>query len=361
MALVKAGLTDPSRPLGVFLFTGPTGTGKTELAKILAQYLFGSADRMIRLDMSELQSEGALSRILGTEHEHGRGGALVDAIRHQPFSVVLLDEFEKAHPQIYNVFLQLFDDGRLTDQRGRTANFRHAIVIMTSNLGGNPSTSSSVGFGHGTNEGRVDRALERSFAPEFINRIDRVVTFHPLSRDIMRNILKKELADAMNRRGLRSRSWAVEWEESAIDFLLRKGFTPDLGARPLKRAVDRHLLSPLANTIVNHQYPAGDQFLFVRSNGKRLQVDFVDPDAPVDAESSGAVARADEPSRQLEEIVFQPHGTQRELSLLEERTRELSARVQSDEWRTKKEHAFWSDEGARLLGVARSIRRAGAH
>ena len=353
VALVKAGLTDPGRPLGVFLFTGPTGTGKTELAKALSEFLFSTTERLVRIDMSELQTVGDLDRLLGVDRDDtpgATGGALVDAIRHQPFSVVLLDEFEKAHPQIATVFLQLFDDGRLTDRRGRTADFRHAIVIMTSNLGGRPSTGAHVGFRPGGETEVVDHALSQAYPPEFLNRIDRVVRFRPLGRAVMRDILEKELSDAMRRRGLRSRAWAVEWEESAIDFLLRKGFTQDLGARPLRRAVERYLLSPLAKAIVNHQTPAGEQFLFVRSKGNQLQVEFVDPDAPVGPAPTPLTPGAE---RQLEEIVFQPHGTAAELALLEERTATLTERVQGEEWKSTKQAAldvmkepsFWQSAG----------------
>ena len=364
VALVKSGLTDPGRPLGVFLFTGPTGTGKTELAKALAEYLFGSPDRMIRVDMSELTGGAAVDRLLGDGEEHARGVALVDAIRHEPFSVVLLDEFEKADARVHNLFLQLFDDGRLTDRRGLTADFRHAIVIMTSNLGGNPSTSASVGFRRGRPTERVDRAVQSAFTPEFVNRIDRVVAFRPLGRAVMRRILEKELADALRRRGLRSRDWAVEWEESAVDFLLRKGFTQDLGARPLRRAVERYLLSPLARTIVRHQVPEGEQFLFVSSDGHDLQVTFVDPDAPAERAGGGVAAAdgdedaavADLPGTGaaapgLEQVLFHAQGTEAEAALLTERVHALAGRLEDATWADAKQHAlaameapaFWED------------------
>jgi ATP-dependent Clp protease ATP-binding subunit ClpC len=282
IVMLKAGLTDPNRPIGVFLFAGPTGTGKTEVAKTLAEYLFGSSQRMIRLDMSEFQEPHALARIVGEPGESAATDALVNRIRKQPFSVVLLDEFEKAHPRVWDLFLQVFDDARLTDANGNLADFRHSIIILTSNLGAAEHRGGSLGFT--TREGQfsdaqVQRVIADTFRPEFVNRIDRVVVFRPLARTVMRDILKKELAAVLGRRGFRSREWAVEWEESALEFLLDRGFTRDMGARPLRRAIDQHVLAPIATTIVEHRFPEGDQFLFVRSNGEAIEVEFVDPDA----------------------------------------------------------------------------------
>src|SRR4030095_411765 len=220
-------------------------------------------------------------RILGTMDPEVNE-ALVDHVRKQPFSAVLLDEFEKEHEKIWDVFLQVFDDGRLTDRRGNTVDFRHTIIILTSNLGGVIPSGLSLGFSkdhEGFRPATVGRAVGKTFRKEFLNRIDRMVVFRPLSREVMRQILQKELALAFQRRGLRTRNWAVEWDESAVEFLLSKGFTEDLGARPLKRAIDRYLLSPLATTIVNRQVPEGDQFLFVTALGDQLRGGFVGPAA----------------------------------------------------------------------------------
>src|SRR5215208_447334 len=329
VAMIKAGLTDPTRPQGVFLFVGPTGTGKTEIAKTLADFLFGSPERMIRLDMSELQTWESQARILGETDETSDSAALVNQIRKQPFSVVLLDEFEKAHPSVWDLFLQVFDDGRLTDRRGNTADFRHSVIIMTSNLGATLPHGASVGFSQEQAQfaaGSVERAVGRAFRREFVNRIDRVVVFRPLGRGVMRDLLRKELNDVLTRRGLRTRQWAVEWDESAVEFLLEKGFTADLGARPLKRAVERYLLSPLALTIVNHQFPEGDQFLFVRSSpdAQSLDVQFVDPDAPAQGEASAEevdeLSFDEEAARELrlESIALDPKGTPEELRFLQE-------------------------------------------
>jgi ATP-dependent Clp protease ATP-binding subunit ClpC len=365
VAMIKAGVTDPSRPAGVFLFAGPTGTGKTEIAKTLAEWMFGSPERMIRLDMSELQTPESLDRLLGSLHGP-RADALVDRIRRQPFSVILLDEFEKAHPNVWDVFLQVFDDGRLTDRRGATADFRHAIIILTSNLGGAIPSGVSLGFGSEREEfdpQSVLRVIETTFRKEFINRLDRVVVFRPLNREQMRKILRKELDEVFRRRGLRSREWAVEWDESAIDLLLEKGFTKDLGSRPLKRAVDRYLLSPLALTIVNHQVPAGEQFLFVTRNGDTLNVQFVDPDAPedepedTDRASMEVIAAAED--RGLHAIALDPHGTPAEIAFLRDRYERLNALIQGDRWRDDKADAlamigrtdFWdSPERFQILG-----------
>ncbi len=360
VAMIKAGVTDPTRPLGVFLFAGPTGTGKTEIAKTLADFLFGSPDRMIRLDMSEFQDPESLNRILGetgSENRADPGGALVDRIRKQPFSVVLLDEFEKSHQSVWDLFLQVFDDGRLTDRRGNTSDFRNAIVIMTSNLGSMIPSGSNLGFGD--ESGRfssksVQRTVERSFRKEFLNRIDRTVVFRPLDRETMREILRKELAEAFHRRGLRNRTWAVEWDDSAIEFLLEQGFTPDLGARPLKRAIEHHMLAPLALTIVNHQYPAGDQFLFVRAERGKLAVDFVDPDAPdPEVVSSETIAGAHDAVPSLEHIALEPRGVAEEIAVLQSDYTRLGEVFAENAWHEGKQAGleqtrapgFWSSPG----------------
>jgi len=337
VAMIKAGVTDPTRPLGVFLFAGPTGTGKTEIAKTLAEFLFGSAGRMIRVDMSELQTADSVSRLVG--ERLSSGGSLVEEIRKQPFSIVLLDEFEKAHPAVWDLFLQLFDDGRLTDRRGVTADFRHALIIMTSNIGSAIQTSAKMGFSNraDSHESAVRTALQKEFRIEFLNRIDRIVVFRPLNREVMRDILRKELQDAFARRGLRNRAWAVEWEEESLEFLLEKGFTADLGARPLKRAIEQHLLSPLAVTIVNRQFPEGDQFLFVRTDGTQLRVDFVDPDAGTTVAPEDECARGD---LDLRSIALDPRGDTAELRYLDPVFVRLRAEVESERWRHAKSVAL---------------------
>ena len=328
VAMVKAGLTDPTRPLGVFLFVGPTGTGKTELAKALAEFLFGSRERLVRLDMSELQTPDALERLLAADPAAPQGSPLLPAVRRDPFSVVLLDEFEKAHPNIWNLFLQLFDDGRLTDQAGRTASFRQCVLILTSNLGSAIPADAALGFAgsRGSFSPRaVERAVTRSFRPELLNRLDRVVVFRPLDRDVMRSILRHELAAILQRRGFRSRPWAVEWDESAIEFLLERGFSAELGARPLKRAIEQHVLAPLATTIVEHRFPQGDQFLFIGARpGERIVVSFIDPDAD-ERPPKRPTRRGEQPPR-LEDLVADPRGEPEEAALLEERLTRVEER-----------------------------------
>ncbi|MCU0309119.1 MAG: AAA family ATPase, partial [Thermoleophilia bacterium] len=217
IALIKAGLADPRRPYGTLLFVGPTGTGKTELARALAEYLFGSPDRMVRIDMTELTTPESLDRLIGVGDVRG-SRSLASQVRAEPFSVVLLDEFEKAHPQFWDVFLPVLDAGRLTDRSGRTVDFRQTIVIVTSNLGSAIDVRPGLGFGAGedpepgVSPERIMRAIEDALRPELLNRFDRVVVFRPLSRDVMRGIVESELRAVLERRGLASRDWAVEVE-----------------------------------------------------------------------------------------------------------------------------------------------------
>jgi ATP-dependent Clp protease ATP-binding subunit ClpC len=336
--MLKAGLTDPSRPIAVFLFAGPTGTGKTELAKTLAAFLFGSTERLLRLDMSEYQDSASTRKIIGDSTDAADAESLTQRIRKQPFAVVLLDEFEKAHPNVWDLFLQVFDDGRLTDASGHTADFRHAIILLTSNLGATAHQHSGLGFLPGAasfSREQVLRAVNQSFRPEFVNRLDSVIVFRPLTRELMRNILAKELRLVLERRGLRHREWAVEWESSALEFLLDKGFTASMGARPLKRAIDQYLLAPLAATIVEHRFPVGDQFLFVRSDGTQIQVEFVDPDESAPAQQAALPAPTG--SRlTAANLMLHAAGTQEEREALHARLRDIETELNGSEWEERR-------------------------
>lgn len=347
IAMLKAGLNDPGKPIGVFLFAGPTGTGKTELAKTAAEFLFGAADRLIRLDMSELQTPDATLKILGGG-DAGDLESLISRVRKQPFSVVLLDEFEKAHAQVWDLFLQVFDDGRLTDHLGHVADFRHCLIILTTNLGATSHRNSGLGFAPATEAYSGDnimRAIAHTFRPEFQNRLDKVIVFHPLTRDLMRGILSKELNRVLERRGLKDREWAVEWEASAQDFLIDKGFSPEMGARPLKRAIEQYVIAPLAATIVEKRFPEGDQFVFIRSDGQSIQAEFIDPDG--DAPASAALS--DTPAG-LPGMILAPEGTQGEVQALEREYQALAEALASAAWEDVKhtlslemaEPGFWS-------------------
>ena len=334
IAMLKAGLNDPGKPIGVFLFAGPTGTGKTELAKTLTEFLFGSVERMIRLDMSEYQTAESTAKILGSGEAMQPTDSLITLVRKQPFSVVLLDEFEKAHANIWDLFLQVFDDGRLTDQLGQVADFRHTIIILTTNLGATSHRGSGLGFSpvtHAYSGDQVMRAVAQTFRPEFQNRLDKVIIFRELSRDLMRGILKKELARVLERRGLKDREWAVEWEASALEFLLEKGFSPEMGARPLKRAIDQYLVAPLAATIVEKRFPEGDQFVFVRSDGRAIQAEFVDPDNDAPDAVPGAQPSQGKPLG-LPAMILAPGGTESEHAAIDGEYASMEATITSHAW-----------------------------
>ncbi|MBK9383238.1 MAG: AAA family ATPase [Planctomycetes bacterium] len=254
VAMIKAGLARPGRPLASFFFVGPTGIGKTELARALAAFLFGSEERLVRLDMSEFASSDALWRLTGqpgSRHDPGTRGLLTDPVREQPFCVVLLDEIEKAAPQVFDLLLQVLDAGRLTDARGTTTSFCNAIVIMTSNLGSERAQGEGLGFGTAPRgSAEIQKAMEQYFRPEFLNRIGRVVTFRPLLREDLRKLAYREIGRVVEREGVLRRRLAVEIDAALADDVLEHGFSPRYGARHLQRAVEQRVAVPLARLLV---------------------------------------------------------------------------------------------------------------
>jgi len=251
----RAGLQDPNRPMGSFIFLGPTGVGKTELARALAEFLFDDERAMVRIDMSEYQEKHTVSRLIGAPPGYvgyEEGGQLTEAVRRRPYSVVLFDEIEKAHPEVFNVLLQLLDDGRLTDGQGRTVDFRNTLIIMTSNLG---NTLWESGRPAPTRE-EITRVLQMHFRPEFLNRIDEIVVFHPLTREHIAGIVDIQLRRIS--RLLAEKGYQIEVTEAAREYLAEVGYDPQFGARPLKRAIQRELQDPLAIKILAGEFKEGD-------------------------------------------------------------------------------------------------------
>ncbi|GAB4571750.1 MAG: ATP-dependent Clp protease ATP-binding subunit [Anaerolineae bacterium] len=268
----RAGLSPPNRPLGVFLFLGPSGVGKTELARALADFLFGSEDALIRLDMSEYHDEHTVARLIGAPpgyRDAERGGQLTEALRRRPYSVVLLDEVEKAAPEVYDLFLQVFDEGRLTDSRGSTVDARHALFIMTSNVGAGENAR-AMGFGREAEDRLPDYSqyLTEFFRPEFLNRLDEIVVFRPLSAQALDQILELQLKGLRDR--LESQKLALILDESARKALLSEGYNPAFGARPLRRAIDRLLSRPLSALLLEDAFVPG-QTIYVRGVNGALE------------------------------------------------------------------------------------------
>ena len=254
----RAGLQDPNRPLGSFLFLGPTGVGKTELARALAEFLFDDEQALIRIDMSEYQEKHTVSRMIGAPPGYvgyEEAGQLTEAVRRRPYAVVLLDEIEKAHPEVLNVLLQLLDDGRLTDGKGRTVDFKNTVVIMTSNIGSQFMTGELGGFNEGARRQVMD-ALREHFRPEFLNRIDEIIFFHALDQAHLKQIIDIQIAGLVRR--LEERKIHVQLSDSAKELLVREGYDPVYGARPLKRTIQRRVLDPLAMRVLEGHFGEGD-------------------------------------------------------------------------------------------------------
>src|ERR671921_432520 len=293
----RAGLKDPKRPTGSFVFLGPSGVGKTELARTLAEFLFGDEDAMVRIDMSEYMEKHAVSRLVGSPPGYvgyDEGGQLTEAVRRKPYSVLLLDEIEKAHPDVFNILLQILEDGRLTDSQGRTVDFRHAIVIMTSNIGASEiARNTPLGFTVGDEDhgmtyddmkNRVMGELKKVFRPEFLNRIDEVIVFHKLTKEEIKSIV--DLLLRRIRESLAERDLQLELTEGAEDFLVEKGWDPSMGARPLRRAIQRYIEDPLADFVLKSELVPGGTVLVEpapEGDEREMILSVVQPEKPVPA------------------------------------------------------------------------------
>jgi ATP-dependent Clp protease ATP-binding subunit ClpC len=279
----RAGIKDPKRPTGSFIFLGPSGVGKTELARTLAEFLFGDEDAMIQVDMSEYMEKHSVSRLVGSPPGYigyDEGGQLTEAVRRKPYSVVLLDEIEKAHPDVFNILLQILEDGKLTDAQGRKVDFRNTIVIMTSNIGAATiSKNQSLGFAMGDETGlsyeemkdRIMGELKKVFRPELLNRIDEVIVFHKLTKEEIKTIVDLMMKRVKEQMG--EHEAAIELTDDAKELLVEKGYDPAMGARPLRRAIQRYIEDPLADFVLGRSLKPGSTILVARKEGTEEEVD----------------------------------------------------------------------------------------
>ena len=285
----RIGLKDPSKPIGSFIFIGPTGVGKTHLAKILAEFMFDSSDALIRVDMSEYMEKFSVSRLIGAPPGYvgyEEGGQLTEKVRRKPYSIILLDEIEKAHPDVFNILLQVMDEGRLTDSLGRRIDFKNTIVIMTSNVGTRQLKDFGKGVGFNTpadvaldsefSRGVIQKALNRTFAPEFLNRVDDVVMFDQLSKDSIKAIIDLELKGIFGR--VTALGYKLELTPETKDFIADKGYDVQFGARPLKRAIQKYLEDELADVVLGGELEVGDTILMeLNEETKEIKARIVKP------------------------------------------------------------------------------------
>ena len=268
----RVGLKDPKKPIGSFIFLGPTGVGKTELARSLARYMFDSEDSLIRIDMSEYMEKFTVSRLVGAPPGYvgyEEGGQLTEKVRRKPYSVILLDEIEKAHPDIYNILLQVLDDGQLTDGLGRRVDFKNALIIMTSNIGARQLKDFGEGIGFATsaktdgledfNKSVIEKAMKRTFSPEFLNRIDDVIVFNSLTKEHIFSIIDILMKNVMKR--IKNLGFTLELTTEAKDFIAEKGYDQQFGARPLHRSIQKYLEDPLAEEILSMSIKPGEVLL----------------------------------------------------------------------------------------------------
>ena len=277
----RSGLKDPKRPIGCFIFAGPTGVGKTLLAKALAEFMFGDSDALIQIDMSEYMEKHNVSRLIGAPPGYvgyEEGGQLTEKIRRRPYAVVLLDEIEKAHPDVYNMLLQIMEEGRLTDSFGRNVDFKNTIIIMTTNAGAEATSTSNIfGFDRGRDDAasyetmkeRLKVAIEKYFRPEFLNRLDDVIVFHSLNKENLKQIVDIELSKVRNR--LADRGLELVLTDEAKEFIIDKGYNPDYGARPLRRAIENMIEDPLSEEILRGTFKGKDAIKVTRRRGRRHQ------------------------------------------------------------------------------------------
>ena len=306
----RAGLKDPARPIGSFIFLGPTGVGKTEMAKVLAKYLFDKDEALIRIDMSEYMEKFSVSRLVGAPPGYvgyEEGGILTEKVRRKPYSVVLLDEIEKAHPDVFNILLQVLDDGILTDSLGRKVDFRNTIIIMTSNIGARDIRNMGKGIGFSSSDDAFDYAqmkstiqdaLKKVFNPEFLNRIDDVLTFKPLERKDIFKIIDIISDDLFKR--IKELGYDLELTKGAKDFITDQGFDQKYGARPLKRALQKYVEDPLAEEILSVDHGEGS-LIKIKMNKSRDGLEFDWTEAEKESKKTSDSASDDEETESKEE------------------------------------------------------------
>ena len=278
----RAGLKDPNKPIGTFILLGPTGVGKTQLAKVLAKFLFDTTDNLVRIDMSEYMEKFSVSRLVGAPPGYvgyEEGGQLTEKVRRKPYSVVLMDEIEKAHPDVFHIMLQVLDEGQLTDSLGRRVDFRNTIVILTSNIGTRQINEFWHGMGFDTTAKKdsrdeqtksiLQKALQKTFAPEFLNRIDDVIIFNSLGKEQINKIIDLELRGLYDR--VKSLGYQLKIASAARDFIAEKGFDANYGARPLKRAIQKYLEDPMAEVLIKANLKEGDS-IFVGFNSVKSEI-----------------------------------------------------------------------------------------